>query len=197
MLDWDLDAAASVKLLVVDFLEDEEKETDLLRVSVWNAFKLERPRDLLPEPITLSASASTDSYERISNRRVLGASIPRAHSVRRRLDRPWPSKRPETTAPHHAPLQGCRQASASVARARWHSPPSASSVGADGCGSSSSSYTATTVSIMSHGGKPQPAPALTNAAFPKGCRALWHPGHAQSSLRARASYRISSTVHRP
>jgi len=36
MLDCDLDAAASIINLVVDFLEDEEKTTDLL--SAWNMF---------------------------------------------------------------------------------------------------------------------------------------------------------------
>ena len=42
-LDRGLDATASIINLVVDFLEDEEKKTDLL--SAWNAFKIERRRE--------------------------------------------------------------------------------------------------------------------------------------------------------
>src|SRR5258707_1995913 len=73
-LDCELDTTASIINLVVDFLEDEEKKTDLL--SAWNSFKIERRRNLFLDLITLPASAGTD-YTRIANGRVVSAASAR------------------------------------------------------------------------------------------------------------------------
>src|SRR6266581_5668419 len=68
-LDCELDTTASIINLVVDFLEDEEKKTDLL--GVWNTFKIERRREFL-DLIILPPGTSTD-YARITNPRMLAA----------------------------------------------------------------------------------------------------------------------------
>jgi hypothetical protein len=83
-LDCDLDATASIINLVVDFLEDEEKKTDLL--SAWNTFKTERRRDLPPDLITLPASAGTD-YARIANGRVVSAASAHRAAPQRQAQR--------------------------------------------------------------------------------------------------------------
>jgi len=212
MLDCDPDAAASIINRVVDFLEDEEKTTDLL--SAWNMFVA----TTCPRPHHLTG-ASTDNV-RFANGRVVGASLrertpaPR-HARRADWDRvaqgaercaTFPPLRvtlqqqrsqSHRTAPPYAPqppttgpTPGVRKRARKTARSAF-----ASSVGAGGCGSSSSSTT-TTVPTMSQGGEPQPAPppqapGLTDAAFPKCCRTRRHPGHTQSSLWA---CRISSEV---
>jgi hypothetical protein len=83
MLDCGLALAASIINLVVDFLEDEEKKTDLL--GAWNMFKVERHGDLPPDN-TLPTSASTDyaRFQQPCNERP----ITRAHYAPRRQDGP-------------------------------------------------------------------------------------------------------------
>jgi hypothetical protein len=66
-LDRELDTTASIINLVIDFLEDEEKKTDLL--GAWNTFKIERRREF-PDLIILPPGTSTD-YAGITNPRVL------------------------------------------------------------------------------------------------------------------------------
>ncbi|KAH9958342.1 hypothetical protein BC827DRAFT_1345056 [Russula dissimulans] len=183
-LDRELDATASIINLVVDFLEDEEKKMDLL--SAWNAFKIERRREL-PDLIIVPASAGVD-YASIANSRVLSAhrvAPPPRQAQRAVWDRvAQAAERGATFPPLRVPRQ---QQSSSHVAALSHAPQpppagpspavrkqgvrstawsaSAASVGAGGGGNSSTAPTA------SQGGKPPPAPpppapALTNAAFP-------------------------------
>ena len=194
-LDCNLDATASVINLVVDFLEDEEKKTDLL--NAWNTFKNERRRDLPPDLITLPTTTGTD-YARIANGRAVSAASAHRTAPPRQAQRAvWDrvaqaAERGATFPPLRAPLQQRQQQSRShsatppqapqppttgptpgvrkrgVRKTAWSA--SATSVGAGGGGSNSSDNT-NTVSKTPQGGKPPPAPppaapSLTNAAFP-------------------------------
>ena len=66
-LDREFDTTASIINLVIDFLEDEEKKTDLL--GMWNTFKIECRREF-PDLIILPPGTSTD-YAGITNPRML------------------------------------------------------------------------------------------------------------------------------
>ena len=59
MLNFDIDATASINSLVVDFLRtrDEYEVTNMLRL--WNTFKAERRHKLAPDLITSPVSTST------------------------------------------------------------------------------------------------------------------------------------------
>lgn len=193
-LDCNLDATASIINLVVDFLEDEEKKTDLL--NAWNTFKNERRRDLPPD---LIATTGTD-YARIANgRAVSAASAHRAAPPRQTQRAVWDrvaqaAERGATFPPLRALLQQQQQQPRShsatppqapqlpntapmpavrkrgVRKTAWSA--SAASVGAGGSGGgNNSSDNTNSVSKTPQGGKPPPAPppaapSLTNAAFP-------------------------------
>ncbi|KAN0116623.1 hypothetical protein V8E52_005767 [Russula decolorans] len=192
-LDCNLDATASIINLVVDFLEEEEKKTDLL--NAWNSFKNERRRDLPPDLITLPTTTGTD-YARIANgRAVSAASAHRAAPPRQTQRAVWDrvaqaAERGATFPPLRAPPRQQQQQPRShsatplqvpqspntgptpgvrkrgVRKTAWSA--SATSVGGGG---SNSSDNTNAVSKTSQGGKPPPAPpppapSLTNAAFP-------------------------------
>lgn len=186
-LDCELDATASIINLVVDFLEEEEKKTDLL--SAWNTFKIERRRELSPDIIVLPASAGTD-YARVANGRIVSAhrAAPPRQTQRAVWDRvaqaaergatypplrvppqpqPQQPSRHSPQPPTTGPTPGVRQRGAR--KTAWSA--SVASVGTGGSGSSSGNNKTNTVSTTLQGGKPPPAPpppapALTNAAFP-------------------------------
>jgi hypothetical protein len=187
-LDRDLDATASIINLVVDFLEDEEKKTDLL--SAWNSFKIERRREF-PDFIVLPAGASTN-YAGIANNSVLTAtSAHRAVQPRQAQRAVWdrvaqaaergatfpplrtrPQQQPPShgATPLHAPQSlppgptpgGRKRGTRNTA---WSA--SAASVSAGGGGGNTNS--GNSAAALPQGGKPPPAPpppALSNAAFP-------------------------------
>jgi len=187
-LDRDLDATASIINLVVDFLEDEEKKTDLL--SAWNSFKIERRREF-PDFIVLPAGAGTN-YAGIANNSVLTAtSAHRAVQPRQAQRAVWdrvaraaergatfpplrtpPQQQPPShgTTPLHAPQPlppgptpgGRKRGTRNTA---WSA--SAASVSAGGGGGNTNSGNSAVA--LPQGGKPPPAPpppALSNAAFP-------------------------------
>jgi len=181
-LDCELDATASIINLVVDFLEDEEKKTDLL--GAWNTFKIERRREF-PDLIILPPGTSTD-YAGMANPRVLtatsahraiwdrvaqaaggGATFPPLRIQPRRQQQQPPL---HSSTPHHTPQPlppgptpgGRKRGTRNTA---WSA--SAASVGAGSGGSNAANNTP----ALSQGGKPPPAPpppapALSNAAFP-------------------------------
>ena len=181
-LDCNLDATASIINLVVDFLEDEEKKTDLL--SAWNTFKIERRRDLPPDLITLPASAGTD-YARIANGRAVstvsvhrpapprqtqravlnrvaqaaerGATFPPLRASPHRQQQQQ-QQQPHVMPPRHSPQP---RTTGPTSNSRKRGAPktawsaSASSVGTGGSGGGSSG--GTTVSTTSQGVKSAPA----------------------------------------
>ena len=184
-LDRGLDATASIINLVVDFLEDEEKKTDLL--SAWNAFKIERRREF-PDLIILPPGTSTD-YAGIANPRVLAAtSAHRAAPPQRavwdrvaqaaergattfpvlRMQPPshgsTPLHAPQPLPPGSTPGGGRKRGTRNTA---WSASAASVNAGAGGGGSN----TANNAPALSQGGKPPPAPPppapkLSNAAFP-------------------------------
>jgi len=189
-LDRDLDATASIINLVVDFLEDEEKKMDLL--SAWNAFKIERRREL-PDLIIVPASAGVD-YASIANSRVLSAhrvAPPPRQAQRAVWDRVAQAAERGATFPplrmqpqqqqHQPPSHGSTPLHApqplppgpttgSRKRGTRNTAWSASAATVSAAGSGGSN-TANNTPALSQGGKsqpaaPPPAPALSNAAFP-------------------------------
>jgi hypothetical protein len=185
-LDRDLDAAASIINLVVDFLEDEEKKTDLL--GAWNTFKIERRREL-PDVI-VPTGASTD-YARMAGGRVLSAASAHRAAPPRQVQRAvwdrvaraaargatFPSlpqqqrSQPRSTAPLSAPqVPSARKRGAR--NTAWSASAAGAGVGAGG--GTSNSNDNNTAPVISQNVKPPsapptpapPAPALTNSAFP-------------------------------
>ncbi|KAI0265756.1 hypothetical protein BGY98DRAFT_1091879 [Russula aff. rugulosa BPL654] len=183
-LDCNIDATASIIDLVVDFLEDEEKKTDLL--NAWNTFKDERRRDLPPDLITLPTTAGTD-YARIANGRAVsatsahhaapprqtqravwdrvaqaaerGATFPPLRAPRQQQQqqpRPHSATPPQAPQPANiGPTPGVRKRG--VRKTAWSA--SAASVGTGGSGDGNNSNSNTnTVPKTSQGGKPPPAP---------------------------------------
>ncbi|KAI0293559.1 hypothetical protein BC826DRAFT_1104999 [Russula brevipes] len=186
-LDRDLDATASIINLVVDFLEDEEKKTDLL--GAWNTFKIERRREL-PDVI-VPTGASTD-YAHIADGRVLSAASARRAAPPRQVQRAvwdrvaraaargatFPSlpqqqrSQPRSAAPPPAP-QAPSARKRGARNTAWSA--SAAGVGVGAGGGSSNSNDNNTAPVTSQNVKPPsvpaptpapPAPALTNSAFP-------------------------------
>jgi hypothetical protein len=183
-LDCELDATASIINLVVDFLEEEEKKTDLL--SAWNTFKIERRRESSPDIIVLPASAGSD-YARVANGRIVNAaSAHRAAPPRQTQRAVWDrvaqaAERGATYRPLRGPPQQQLQ------QPSRHSPQpltTGSTPGIRKRGARQTAWSASVASVGTSGGNntnavsttpqggkpppapPPPAPALTNAAFP-------------------------------
>jgi hypothetical protein len=210
-LDRDLDATASIINLVVDFLEDEEKKTDLL--GAWNSFKIERRREF-PDIIVLPAGSGTN-YAGIADERVLTAtSAHRAVQPRQAQRAVWDrvaqaAERGATFPPLRTPPQH-QQWPPSHGTTPLHTPqplPPGPTPGGRKQGTRNTAWSASATSVsagsgggnsgnstpaLSQGGKPPPAPpppAFSNAAFPT------LPSSAAPRARPVTSARSSQLQH--
>jgi E3 ubiquitin-protein ligase ZNF598 len=213
ILNCDLDATASIVNLIVDFLEEEEKKTDLL--GAWNGFKIERRREL---PDFMPTSIGTD-YAGIADGRTLNAATARRAAPGQAQRAVWDrvaqaAERGASFPPLRTPPQQPQQLqSQTTAQPRLPQPPStgptpnfrknsgrntawsasAAGVSANGGGGgsadgSSNSNVSTSQSLRPPAPSP-PAPALTNAAFPT------LPGSAAPRARPVVSARTSQLHH--
>jgi len=160
-LDRDLDATASIVNLVVDFLEDEEKKTDLL--SAWNTFKIERRREF-PDLIPTSVGPN---YAGIANGRVLSAAsahraVPPRQAQRAVWDRVAQAAERGATFPPIPPGSTSGGRKRGTRNTAWSASAASVSAGSGGGNNNDN---------VPQGGKPPPAPpppapVLSNAAFP-------------------------------
>jgi E3 ubiquitin-protein ligase ZNF598 len=204
ILDRDLDATASIVNLIVDFLEDEEKKTDLL--GAWNAFKIERRREL---PDFIPTSIGTD-FAGIADGRTLNAATARRAAPGNAQRAVWDrvaqaaergaSFPPLRTPPPQQSQQSQSQATGSTPNFRKKSgrnttwTASTVGVGANGGGSSAADAGGGNNVSASQlprppAAPPPPAPALTNAAFPT------LPSSASTRARPIISARTSQLHH--
>jgi hypothetical protein len=210
ILDCELDATASIVNLIVDFIEEEEKKSDLL--AAWSGFKVERRRE---RPDFMPTSIGTD-YAGIADGRTLNAATAlraaSGHAQRAVWDRvaqaaergasfpplrtPPQQRQPPAMAQHRTPQSaptgptpGFRKKSAR--NTAWSA--SAAGVNAGGGGGSGGDGSGSNVSVSQGGARPPaappPAPALTNAAFPT------LPSSAAARARPVISARTSQLHH--